>query len=600
MDNNNWVAEFVQCLELGTTNAALASSLDQIAVWMRGTDPLYIKLEQKYSSEWLALRYEEFLDRMFVSENAVVTMFPTTMPADEAKKRYRQLIRVFHPDRGAHEELWLNYRAERVNKAYKEYEHPSEIPASDTAANIKPAPAAAVELNSKARVNTKIKYKSNQLREKLGSARQVQRRIITGLVVASVLLILIVFASSHDYGTPAVVNEDQVAVFEPELLVEDESDVERPPEASSLSLASQKIVNEADWLKNDAQLSDDLSIDNSISSEIIETDDSVNFSNFDTSTKESVGSVDISTTREKNAEAINPVTSVLSARDNVTIKKVSGPEKAAGTKLPPSTANTEDEFDICSNANRRSVPFNGKQKFDSSVVLNVRSGPSVKCRLIRILHSGQAVNKLGRINVSGEVWANIAWPDAQGENSQGWASERFLRKAMPLADTKVQSWDVDPVSSQGYKPRTSSVIPSGQGSLEAPTGGSVSLNQNDIESKLKSVIDRLDSAFERGDAESLAALYLAEGRENRLRGPLRLKQHYSDLFKKIDDRQVTYKVRSYNIIDERRAALTGTVLTVYTRLRSGRQVRSISTFRISMIKVGQDYKIAVFDWKPIK
>jgi len=179
-DLPQWFARFRGCLEQGSADEVLICYLDDFLSW-------YAKLGSA-------------IDQLVIANpNNYDKLFPQELAKDQAKARYRQLIRIFHPDRGVKHEAWLTFRAERVNNAYKLYSDKrrafqAEPFITNSAPRNKPTATGVATPYRKPKV-----YKARKLHQLLGDPVKLQKRIIWSFSVVSALvvsmLIVSVFAS---------------------------------------------------------------------------------------------------------------------------------------------------------------------------------------------------------------------------------------------------------------------------------------------------------------------------------------------------------------------------------------------------------------------
>jgi hypothetical protein len=149
-DSSVWANLLERSIELKFAEPALERYIDDLLVWfssIEGTeaDDLGEKLLARYGADELRLRFEDCIDRLLIS-NSSKGMFDTCETKDRAKWRYRKLIRVFHPDKGANSEAWLNFRAEKINGAYRIFD--------SSLLNKQGAPAGFREKKSKSRMRS--------------------------------------------------------------------------------------------------------------------------------------------------------------------------------------------------------------------------------------------------------------------------------------------------------------------------------------------------------------------------------------------------------------------------------------------------------------
>jgi len=90
----------------------------------------------------------------------------------------------------------------------------------------------------------------------------------------------------------------------------------------------------------------------------------------------------------------------------------------------------EAEKLVCGESEYSILLATGNTNFKSTARLNVRVGPSKKCRIIEVLSNNQAVTKLKHIQTPEREWAYIRWFE-EGVNKFGWASGKFLDQVGP-------------------------------------------------------------------------------------------------------------------------------------------------------------------------
>jgi len=206
---SDWLTKLVAALELETVNDDLLSYVDDILNWgaVRSQSEPYIKLYEELGEQIINERFEELLDRLLVGDCALGQMFPLSLNEEQAKKRYRKLIRIFHPDRGFKSQVWLNYRAERVNKAYQQFLDNEEVQADISLDDFPEEPLSKKSDNGvktkvgKFAIKPKFRYRSSIWRERLGSPQEFQKKIVSLLLVVSLFLIFAVYFSNKEAET---------------------------------------------------------------------------------------------------------------------------------------------------------------------------------------------------------------------------------------------------------------------------------------------------------------------------------------------------------------------------------------------------------------
>ena len=636
----SWQQEFINCLELGTTNVRLGDYFENIIALMRDSadpkSPLN-RLVETHSSVWVQLRYEEFLDRLFVSELAASSAFPVDLPVENAKMRFRQLIRVFHPDRGAHEEAWLNYRAERINQTYKDYQvkkakRPSSIEVNLSEKKIATPPPPTNKVNST------IKYKPNALRERFGNADVVQRRIVLGLCLGASILVLLVFLSSSDPINSASKKQDGnvsegvktgVDVIESENLLE-------PPIREVEEV--KEILAEAPWLDEE---NTDFEITDSDVPELDNFADSrsSNFSSFDTNLDEAVtlsktsrlsvdresvselgqntGSGYVSSKGEKSVQSLSPqsVSSTkITSKPKVEIaketklskpvslknqsdKKVEIAKSVQNKKLNNSSRNqskwSSSQSKSCDISIGEKLPLNSV-RMKVLVNSNIRQRPNVACNILSNVLMDEEVEVLQRVLQKDGQWFNIVL-SRNGVASKGWIYGELLE----VVEDKVEVVASKEIVSE---PILTDSINSG----EQVNDENIRENEENIEDAVNvqlkqvlGVLDNLQSAYEAGDVGLLAALYTSRGRENFIIGNGGLKRFYKWQFPRTYARKIQFNIDSHNFVSDTEVRLKGTAFTSYKFVKNDKSKVRTASAKFILVKVGDAFKIKSFDWKKI-
>jgi hypothetical protein len=206
-----WTSLFERSIELKFAEPSLIDSIDQLLAWFASIegdeiDAFGEKLIGIYGLEELRLRFEDCMDRLLVS-NMARGMFDNCGTKDEAKWRYRKLIRVFHPDRGANSEAWLNFRAEKINGAYSAFQ--------DSFLKSENKPREFRERRSKTRKSKKSSPRANRQsehselsrrpssnlakadwRNRFGDPDLLEKRAIWSLVSISVIIFTLILLSA--------------------------------------------------------------------------------------------------------------------------------------------------------------------------------------------------------------------------------------------------------------------------------------------------------------------------------------------------------------------------------------------------------------------
>jgi len=196
-----WFNKFLNALEVEFVDIKLIDHLDDILTWIGEGDSnkSYVVLEEKYGSLVLFKRLEDFLDGLVLVDSAINLMFPLSLSVEDAKKRYRKLIRIFHPDRekGANSQVWLNYRAEKINKAYREYldakKHKPSTPDLKKFSKTSASHSVKKAKPKKGVFKPKFKYRSSVWRERLGNPKEFQHKVVGAFVAFAILLLIFVY-----------------------------------------------------------------------------------------------------------------------------------------------------------------------------------------------------------------------------------------------------------------------------------------------------------------------------------------------------------------------------------------------------------------------
>ena len=607
---NDWKVSFLKCLELGTVDPSLANAYEEIVDWMRKTkshDDGYLELIDKYGESGLNLRFEEFLDRLLIADNASAEMFPISLQVEDAKKRYRQLIRIFHPDRGAHDEDWLNYRAERINSSYKEYENRPQLQTAEVVMPTAKKQAdnnGTIYKNQSNKINTKIKYKPNAMRAKLGNAATLQKKIIFALCSFSVFLVLLVFLSSKstapDNSVPNL-NVTGTQVTQQQALADNTFDVESDEVSQELisEEISQELLKDAEWLTEEdtSYPVDDveepsLNLDGSLSQrDTPELSLNNGLQGTDINSLSAVGS---------SQDSDNELSSKLSepAIDNVVAKSLEDKISCDGSS----------SYGVDSVSSLSLVP--------NTNALNVRAGPSIDCLITFVIDRNDKLQKLKTFNDDGLNWAYVFWQDESKGAVTGWVNENFLTSFVESNSPRneqnnffVQSEvavvrpelvpvrPAEPATIVTPSPtpvietsRATSVPQAPPSSVSQPASGVSNINQAHV------VLSKLEDAFQEGSALNLISLYTSTGRENNVVGVDQIQVFYTDLFAKTSNRSVAYNVESYEFKNPSQITVSGQMTAEMRQRNSAKSNISSASFSIEMINEGSGFKIVSFYW----
>ena len=203
----DWFASFLGCLEQGRAEEGLIRYLDEFLAWYAAinavSQPAGIEHAlDMFGQQELRVRFEEFIDQLVIANpNNYLVLFPAEIPKENAKIRYRHLIRTFHPDRGEKSEAWLTFRAERVNNAYEEYlsgNTSNSVELADAAQAIRVNPSNPKHSTSSLphkKPRWAIRYRKQKLRQWLGDPVVLQSRIIWGLTAIAIGVVAMLLVS---------------------------------------------------------------------------------------------------------------------------------------------------------------------------------------------------------------------------------------------------------------------------------------------------------------------------------------------------------------------------------------------------------------------
>lgn len=631
----NWQNEFLRSLELGTTSAGLADYFEEIVELMKGvdgSDPKFKELIASHSIEWVLLRYEELLDRLFVSELAVAQAFPSQFTEEKAKLRFRQLMRVFHPDRGAHEQAWLNYRAERLNKAYKDYQSKAIKPMAGEA-NISDNQTTSSQIKEphKTRTKSTIKYKPNALRETFGNAEQVQKRIIFGIIFAASILVFLVYLSSSEPSRRGSVNDNNSALNNSN----DGSDSEtKVVDADSQDTKINKILAEAPWLNDDNEI-DAVDVDVDVYQETLTNlGDEANFSSFDTGLpdskklhsplNDSFGKRSIANSQVRSDEIIRSSAqlkanaAVNNSGVNKSASKVNNSIVSQGaineSSLPSTSVNKKNDskLNASSVSKRVETPSNSAKNSQKNTVSqwtkasekscdfdigenlpivskrmkvvvssNVRRGPNVGCDALSGVARDAEVEILQRVLQKDGQWYKVSLKRFGVPATQGWVYGDLVEA---LVEKEVQSLPavakIAEVKNDVPKPQVNNTV-------------NVRLEE------VRGLLDSLTKAYQTGDVALLASLYTSRGRENLIVAQAGLKRYYKWHFGRSYARKIQFNIDSHEFVSPTQIRMKGTAFTSYKFVKNDKSKIRTASAKFTMVRVGNEFKIKSFDWKKI-
>lgn len=585
-----WQNLLVRCLQLGITDQELRMHLDELLAWygnrsQKESEELTAALLAQYDEQDLKQRFEELLDRLFIVDGKSKSLFPAQLGAEQAKKRYRQLIRVFHPDRGSKDEVWLNYRAELINRAYDNYRSPSNSTATASASGKRPSANKAQNYSSarpfketgkkaakgKPLSMPSIKFRPSVWRKRLGDPKKLQRNIIIVIALVSFILVLSFYASTQEPSVRRSVNE--------------------PLESTPILVDSAKggadIVSSTD--SNDGSFEDEASRDE------VSTHSDLNATTKQNDRVDSEFSPDLDHQVVAKSPALagamsadnkpNTTTTVVDVRLSEKASRINEDEKLSQTANQKGSESTlaqftnESEFkeakpktDITSasttardSSTEPSLTLQGNPGSDvcsetisissasseldivriTTQVLSVRVGPSMQCPESYIAKSGFKFSIL-RCETQSE-WCLIRLDQIVGEEVVGWVNRVYL----------------------------SSVNPPGP--------------------EIDALLNNYKTYFEAGNLRKLSSLYTLGAQENNMRGIDEISSSYAKYFKNTTDRSLRFEVAKLSQEDTFSAVLEGIVVSERKDDGDRRLFLSRSTFKLIIVRTVSSYKIVAYD-----
>jgi len=200
-----WREAFCRGLEQASSEPQLYAYLDELLDWgtpsndQNAEDDLRLTLLERYGERELRSRYERVVERLIFHGNEVIEdLFSSANGLQEAKLRYRKLMRVFHPDIGVSQQSWLNSRSEKLNGAYRAFisrpERELNIDIPSTRARVpKDPPASGRYWSAKRFANLVVRYNSDQWRKRLGKPDELKMKLVFSLFGTVLVVLILVF-----------------------------------------------------------------------------------------------------------------------------------------------------------------------------------------------------------------------------------------------------------------------------------------------------------------------------------------------------------------------------------------------------------------------
>ena len=569
---NIWQTNLSRCLRLGICDSSLIRHLDEILLW-RGKlesskDDFSSVLIDEYGERVLKKKFEEFLDRLIVTGNSQTVLFSPRLTKEDAKNRYRKLIRVFHPDRGVNEQEWLNHRAEVINLAYQDY--CDSVAEMSTGSHSEPVEAS---FNYRPKAGNgkvdegakfKIKFRPDVWRKWLGDSQNFQRNIIYGLAITSGLMIVFFYISSRatieSVSNEGVVLESKINITSPLSIApktemhEDEGSMLTFPVGSDfLSSSNQQLIDNASWL--------DAEGDDPMDDEVVEfiQDESIKIEHtLKTDTELPLTAISRSA-NSKNAEqqtgkeagivSVPPDLIKLTSQKQVKLA-LSEKEEILSIKVPDHTRATQ----VFSNPQcKESLSTNDGTDFIGAEImiakLGVRSGPNEECTILGFVFKGVSVNVLN-CNSDGS-WCYIRSAENVDSTVEGWVSRSSFKELDP-AHNKVLDF-----------------------------------------------LALYERRFREADLLAFMDLYSSQARENSTHGIERIKKDYRRFFNKTMYRDLKFQVIDVKSEDDF-SAVEGLIVTQLRNSPKSKWFEAKSSFRLVLRQKARQTKIVSLDWDLIE
>ncbi|MFT5606643.1 MAG: hypothetical protein ACI9PZ_000439 [Parvicella sp.] len=206
-DPSQWGNSLHRSLKLGYADSTLLQHIDDLLLWFpislsEQADKLGLSLVAEFGEAAYKVSFENLLDRLLLdSSNRRYGPFETTLKPSEAKWRYRKLMGIFHPDKGANEPEWLNFRAEKINTYYSDYK--KNCTKSDSHLHTESLDPSCKNNKERSRKPSRRRSFSKSVhlaksrllrrnwRDRFGEQKDIERRIITVFVCAMVVFTLL-------------------------------------------------------------------------------------------------------------------------------------------------------------------------------------------------------------------------------------------------------------------------------------------------------------------------------------------------------------------------------------------------------------------------
>ena len=226
-----------------------------------------------------------------------------------------------------------------------------------------------------------------------------------------------------------------------------------------------------------------------------------------------------------------------------------------------------------------------------TVRLNVRVGPSIRCKLLSSLLPGTSV--VVSHQTKNKRWSRVVVKDIAGQKLvgqiEGWVSTQLLQK-------KVSSY---PEIDKSFTDQDLLIGDSEPDVVIVPIQNLEPLIGSTFDTEILNAIEKLKLNYELGDGQATADLYISSGRENNIRGADNIRKYYKKAFSKTLNREFGFSILKYEKSGQSTAVVEGRMdLTMITK-RSSKKTVINANFTILLVKISNQYKIASFDWDEV-
>jgi len=624
----SWQQKLVECLELGISDDSLLENISDILSWYSSfniddSDSDYLDLSSRlldrYNDSDVRGRFEEFLDRQLISNDSLESFFRMSSSEAAAKKRYRQLMRVFHPDRGAKDEVWLNYRAEKVNRAYTAYKERSQNDSRVSfEAPVNKAASAEVVTPDKSKgtsTNFTLKYRGNALRKVLGNPKDVQRRLLIGLGFLSFLLVIIFYASSRpknkdlpidpqelqaqlenrnegvSSGFDAVdgvgiLNGSQISLSDGNQLQETIDEIEKDFNNIEDDIGNTPV----DYIQQESFAGDNL-VDQDIKEltrrdEIGEVRQTIDVADANLKSYRSEQTLATS----KNYENFSQNTNGFEQKKDTLVSKVAEKKPQRDTRALKEPSEEKSLCFIKVKPGENALTKQVMVAFDNS---RVRTGPAERCSILKILAKDTPVTLLTKS--SDGLWSYIEADSVGSRSLRGWVASYLVVEKRPPSVLRQAASDNRDVKEQvnNRKHNISSkptMVKSNKHSNQKVKA------TKSAEEKFAMLLNRYAQEFRVGHLEGLLSLYMTEAEEDRIKGIKKISRHYKRAFAKTRERRLVFSIDHFLQDDELTAVVTGSYSLAFKNAASGEPSEVRDRFKVLFFRTNSGYKIASLNW----